>query len=178
MNPALVVRRAVVSDARALAEIHVRAWQWAYRGLLPENFLDSLGATVERRETWRQEMLARDESEERTWVAEWSNQIVGFADTGPSRGDPTDPRTGELYAIYLEECFAGMGLGRALLRHAIDDPRDRGYRAATLWVLGSNARARRFYEAAGRNLDGPERIQELRGVTLRELRYFTELEER
>lgn len=29
----VTIRQATVTDAQALAELHIRAWQWAYRGL-------------------------------------------------------------------------------------------------------------------------------------------------
>jgi len=34
-----IVRDARAEDAAAIAEVHVRAWQAAYRGLMPEDFL-------------------------------------------------------------------------------------------------------------------------------------------
>ncbi len=48
----LTVRAASSSDARAIAAVHVRAGQVAYRGLLPDELLDRL--SVEDREgSWR-----------------------------------------------------------------------------------------------------------------------------
>jgi len=54
-----------------------------------------------------------------------------------------------LYAIYLERAVLGRGVGRRLLTYALHDLRLGGYGAATLRVLDGNARAIRFYEAAG-----------------------------
>jgi hypothetical protein len=52
---AVNIRRAIATDAATIAGIHVRAWQWAYRGLIPDAFLDSL--SVEARETsWRRQL--------------------------------------------------------------------------------------------------------------------------
>jgi hypothetical protein len=36
------IRLAQASDARAIAEVHVRSWQAAYRDLLPQEYLDGL----------------------------------------------------------------------------------------------------------------------------------------
>ena len=44
------LRRATVDDAPAIAGVHVRTWQAAYRGLMPQALLDSL--TFERRRGW------------------------------------------------------------------------------------------------------------------------------
>jgi RimJ/RimL family protein N-acetyltransferase len=45
----------------------------------------------------------------------------------------------------------------------------------TLWVLDSNARARRFYEAAGFRPDGAVKVDDSHGFVLRELRYRRQL---
>src|SRR5205809_687375 len=54
-------------------------------------------------------------------------------------------------------------------------PRARGYRAADLWVLSENDRARRFYEAAGWRAEDEERTESLFEIELRETRYRIEL---
>jgi hypothetical protein len=46
-----------------------------------------------------------------------------------------------------------------------------GFAQATLWVLGTNARARRFYEAAGWSADGMVRTEDFQGLRLTEVRY-------
>ena len=46
-----------------------------------------------------------------------------------------------------------------------------GYRQATLWVLESNERARRFYEAAGWWPDGKVKTDCSLGFPLAEIRY-------
>ena len=45
------IREALLTDARGIAKVHVRAWQSAYSGLVPDSYLQSL--TVElRTNTW------------------------------------------------------------------------------------------------------------------------------
>src|SRR3954467_1284830 len=45
------IRRAVPDDAPALAAVHVRAWQAAYRGMMSDDYLDGLDVT-EREHRW------------------------------------------------------------------------------------------------------------------------------
>lgn len=40
----MVIRRAEASDGTSIGLVHVRTWQSAYRGLLPQPFLDGLDA--------------------------------------------------------------------------------------------------------------------------------------
>ena len=167
----ITTRQATIDDAEALARLHVRSWQWAYRGQLPDEFLDRMPETMDRRIEARRAQLADLPPDYRVWIAEQAGQMVGFAVTEPSRDADVPPSTGELSMIYLEQEAAGKGVGRALLAHAVEDLRQRGYAQAMLWVLETNARARRFYEAAGWRVDGASKTEERPGALLREVRY-------
>ncbi len=167
----VTLRQADVRDAPALADLHIRAWQWAYQGQMPDDFLVGLATALEERTAWWQGVLKAVPTEGRTWVAEVHSKIIGFASTGPSSDTDTARRTAQLYAIYLDPISVGRGLGRVLLAHALSDLRQRGYDAAILWVLVTNERARRFYEAGGWQLDGKTRIEQQPGFDLLEVRY-------
>jgi len=145
------IREAEPKDAEAIAGVHVRSWQAAYRGQLTDEYLDAL-SVEERLEQHRGAL--RTPGEHRTWVAVEDGRIVGFAVTGPSQDADADERTGELYAIYLEPDRFGSGIGKTLSDHAIRDLHERGFRTATLWVLETNTGARRFYEREGWSTDG------------------------
>ena len=146
------IREAEPKDAEAIAEVHVRSWQAAYRGQLADEYLD--GLSVEERLDQHSRSLEQPPAEWRTWVAQDGPDVAGFAVTGPSQDADATERTGEVYAIYLEPDRVGTGAGRELFEHAVGDLRDRGFDAVTLWVLETNERARRFYEVAGWAHDG------------------------
>jgi RimJ/RimL family protein N-acetyltransferase len=168
------LRQATPQDAGAIAEVHVEGWRWAYRAHMPVSLLD--GLSVERRATMWRDWLAAPATETRVWLAEREGRLVGFCATGvrPEPGDP--PLTAQLTAIYLRQDAAGTGVGRELLGHATQDLRQRGFRAAVLWVLASNARARRFYEIAGWRPDGATKVARREDVDLHEVRYACALE--
>ncbi|MBV9093965.1 MAG: hypothetical protein JO132_08830 [Streptosporangiaceae bacterium] len=46
-----------------------------------------------------------------------------------------------------------------------------GFEQAILWVLDSNVRARRFYEAGGWSTDGAVKDDDSRGFRMTEVRY-------
>src|SRR5262245_28408875 len=128
----VTVRGATADDARAIAEVHVASWRWAYRGQVPGEILESLSVD-EREAMWTGSI---HEGKCRTAVAvDAAGAVVGFIATGPSADDDAVERTGEVYAIYLLEDAAGAGIGTALLRRGVDDLRSDGYRRSTLWVL-------------------------------------------
>lgn len=99
--------------------------------------------------------------------------ILGFAAVGPSRDDDATGATGELYAIYADPDAWGRGIGRRLMATAVNELATAGFAEATLWVLESNQRARRFYETGGWKTDGSRRTEELRDgqVEAVEVRY-------
>jgi GNAT superfamily N-acetyltransferase len=163
------VRRADESDARGIAELHIRAWQWAYRGQIPGSYLGALSDHVDRRaQQWQRTLSER--ADQRLWVAEAGAALVGFAHTAPP-GPNTGPNTAVVGSIYLDETWAGRGVGRVLFAQAVEDLRLRGHESVILWVLESNARARRFYEIAGFKPDGATKVEQRPGFELREIRY-------
>jgi L-amino acid N-acyltransferase YncA len=146
----IALRLARPEDARPIAEVHVGSWRHAYRGLLPEGYLDRLSVD-EREASWREALATGSAG---AVVAEAEGRIVGFASFGPSRDEDAAEGVGEVPAIYVEPEVLGTGVGRSLLAEAAARLRDAGFRRATLWVLEANARARRFYEHAGWAWDG------------------------
>lgn len=109
--------------------------------------------------------------EGRIWVVEEAGVVAGFATTGPSRDEDAERGTGEVNAIYLAPEAWGRGLGLALLAHAADDLRARGFAPLVLWVIEANTRGRRFYERAGWRPDGARKPIDFDGVMVDEIRY-------
>jgi ribosomal protein S18 acetylase RimI-like enzyme len=97
--------------------------------------------------------------------------VVGFADVQPSRDDDADETTGEVPMIYALPEAWGTGVGRELMTTAVGALRDAGFRSATLWVLDSNERARRFYDRAGFAPDGATKSDTMAGAPITEVRY-------
>lgn len=169
--PGMTVRRAEPADAAAIAAVHVRSWQGAYRGLLPQEFLD--GLSVERRvDGWEHRLADLDWPRSGTLVATDADEVVGFVDIAPTRDDDSDPdAVAELIAIYVLPGAFGTGVGRELMRAALTAMRDAGYGEATLWVLANNDRAIGFYEVGGWRPDGARKDDQIGGVSVTEARY-------
>ena len=166
----VTVRAAERDDAKSIAVVHVQAWRDAYRGLMPQDYLDN--QSVERRhEGWERILAETDWPRAGAFVAENGGGIIGFAHASPSRDDDASEAVGEVGAIYVLASAWGMGVGRALMTAAVNTLREARFTEATLWVLDTNARARSFYESAGWALEGAEILDESRGFSMREVRY-------
>src|SRR5215831_2109304 len=136
----IIVRDAKLEDAEAAATIYVNTWQVAYRGQIPDDYLNSLDV-VSRTKHWK-EKLSNPSPSTRNLVAEVNQKIVGFCDIGKScDADATDD-IGEVFAIYIDANFMGKGIGTTLLNEALNSLQGFGFKSATLWVLASNTRGR------------------------------------
>jgi ribosomal protein S18 acetylase RimI-like enzyme len=168
-NQPISIRAATTADARAIAEINVAGWRAAYRGLMPEEFLDSL--SVEHREiAWRMR-LEGVEAGDPAWVAERDGAPIGYLASGPPRDEDADRDAAEIYAIYVHPGAWRSGAGRRLMETATAEWWRRGASGLLLWVLEDNARARSFYEALGWVGDGSSKTYDMGGFTTLEVRY-------
>lgn len=166
-----VVRLARVTDVPQIALVQVRSWQGAYRGKMPQDYLDGLDSG-RRTRGWKRALTERDPARSGVLVAEDATGLLGFASFCPSRDADVDSgRVGEIEAIYLAPAAWGGGVGRRLMADAVGRLAAAGYREATLWVLDSNDRARRFYAAAGWSADGSEKQEDGLGFPITEVRY-------
>jgi GNAT superfamily N-acetyltransferase len=150
-----VIRPAAREDARAIAELEVRAWRWAFVDIVD----DALMPTVEDREArWTVEPL------EGAFVAELDARVMGVAQVGPAPAQEASSADagadGRLRGLYVEPAAQGAGLGAALHDHAVTALRGAGYVTATLWVFAANGHARGFYERRGWTADGAAGVWE------------------
>ena len=160
----IAVRAATADDVPAIARIHVDAWRAAYRGQIPDSYLDAL--SVEERARMWSGALARP-APTKLMVTE---PLTGFCFYGPSR-DKEDG-VAEMYALYVQPDCWRQGAGRLLCEHALADARERECAAVSLWVLKTNQRARSFYERMGYAPDSAERTNtRLTRFALQEMRY-------
>jgi len=157
---AVQIRPAGPDDADPLGRCHVDCWREAYRGLVDgPGFRAELTRVDERVERWRQ-VLGGPHG---TVVAVSDGDVVGFASAGPQRDDDVDLPL-ELYALYVRQARWGTGLGHRLLEAVVRDA------PGSLWVLGTNERARTFYSRHGYRCDGAEKHDDVFGTEVRMVR--------
>lgn len=162
------IEPATAADARRVAQVHVRAWQVAYTGILAGDFLAAL--SVDKRESmW---LGAIEKKTPELLVARVDDAVIGWVSFDASRDKGAPANAGEVWALYVDPAHWAGGTGRALLKRARERLRERGFASISLWVLAANARAIRFYMAAGFALDaGSAQTFELGGRPVQELRY-------
>ena len=139
-----MIRSANLTDAPAIARVHVASWRSTYRGLLSDDFLLSLSETGYA-ERWKRVITERTS---KVYVAEDEGELVGFSSGGRERAGETGYE-GELYAIYVLDNAQRRGFGRELVRATVSGLRELGLGDMIIWVLRDNQPARAFYERLG-----------------------------
>ena len=136
------IRQAIPTDALAIAQVHVKSWQTTYRGIINDDYIDSLDIN-KKQKTWTRLL---QNQERPTWVLWVDNEIVGFASAGANR--TANDYDGELYALYFLKSFQGKGLGRKLMIAAAQNLLEMGFKAMQVWVLRDNPSVG-FYKKCG-----------------------------
>lgn len=159
------IRPATAADADDIARVDIASWRSAYSEILPGDYLASLDP-AERAELWRRAVAAEDTT---ILVAETRGGAVGFTSVGPSRDEDAEDGDLEIYAIYLHPAAWGSGVARELMRKVLADVPDGA--SVTLWILQGNERAQHFYRRHGFAHDGTERIDDIGGKPMTQLRF-------
>lgn len=138
------IRKALPSDMKDIAKVHVDSWKATYNGIMSSSFLNSLQyETPEKR--WEKRLKQQGKNED-VFVAEnTKGEIIGFASGGMERTGKYD-YDGELYAIYTLEKYQGKGVGSKLVKTVANSLLAKGFTSMLVWVLAENP-ARHFYES-------------------------------
>jgi ribosomal protein S18 acetylase RimI-like enzyme len=139
----LIIRPAALADVDGIARVHVQAWDESYRGLIPDAAFDDY-SVEQRAAQWRGTLGNPDVL---VYVAEHDGALRGFGSAGKPRTELSTES--EIYSFYLLDDVKRRGFGRMLFICLREELAARGFASLGLWVLISNAPARRFYEAMG-----------------------------
>ncbi len=154
------IRKATPDDAYDYAACHISCFQTAYKGIVPDSYLENMTAEKEKRVEQYSKALA-EPGDCQYWCVIYEERMVGFLITHSS---------GEIWAVYLIEEFRGLGFGKQMLDFAIGEQRRINSGEIFLWVFEENIRARRFYEKNNLSVDGTKREMKY-GKPLVQLRY-------
>lgn len=163
----VLIRQATIDDTKVISLIGVASWKSAYRGIVPDEYLDSL--TVEKRERYITASLAN--TAKHFVIAEADGRAVGMACFYPSCNGTTNKEVWELEAIYVLPQYWDKGIGRILINHVFQYMREHNAFVCILWVLNDNYHAKGFYEHICLTNTGVEKTINIGGKDLIEVCY-------
>lgn len=159
-------RDASAADASLISHIYATSWRKAYRGLIPQHYLDRLPD-----EYWVPSI--------RSWLESGRlNGLIVYDDKRPAgcaiygRGRDEDHSDwGEIVSIYMLPDATRQGLGGVLLEECLSRMRQDGYARFYLWAIEGNAIADAFYRKHGFKVTGDHVCYQIGGESVRDLRY-------
>lgn len=169
----VLIRPAELNDAPAIAKVHVETWQSAYKGQIPDSYLNSL--SIEERTKGWEKQLENLKKGVYALVIEVDGEVVGWCTAGTSRDEDASKEIGELHGIYIRPEYSNKGLGSKLMGYALNVLRKEGYKKATLWVLDTNEKTRKWYEHKGWKVEGKTKSEPRDDFELHETRYIIDL---
>ena len=93
----LSIRKATVEDAEIISFIGITSWQAAYRGIVPDSYLDSF--SVEQRKKHLAKSLAV--SDNHFAIAQIDDKYAGMICFYPSQNEKVTESTWEIEALYI-----------------------------------------------------------------------------
>jgi ribosomal protein S18 acetylase RimI-like enzyme len=147
----LNLREAGVDDTELIASIHTRSWASAYRGMLPDAYLDN-ALPLERAKHWQTRMKDIASGAGCVLIAESNGEPAGFVCVEA----PDQSGSALIDNLHALPAFRGCGVGSVLLDAAAAWARARGARQMHLSVLEANTAAIGFYESRGWTRSGRE----------------------
>ena len=150
----VIIRNVKKEDLRAVSEIVVRGWKTAYKGIIDNEYLESLKV-----EDNYQKRL-KDYNENGFVVAELNGEIVGFCRYTLENlfSKELTEIDGEISALYVKPELKRNGIGRKLVEYVFNEFKKNGNENIVLWCLKENYPSRAFYEKMGGVLCGESTI--------------------
>ncbi|HWR23195.1 MAG TPA: GNAT family N-acetyltransferase [Feifaniaceae bacterium] len=171
------LRTAAIQDIPLISRIHAASWKAAYKGMIPEAYLNTLPE-----EYWVEPFTNWLRAGELQAIIAWEGDTpAGCVSFGKPVSVPDLERNelpegcGEVRSLYIHPDHMRRGYGKALLRAAELELRIRGFSHCCLYTLEQNKIARAFYEKNGYVMDGGTGSYEIAGKAITDLRYVKSL---
>ncbi|MBT2680078.1 GNAT family N-acetyltransferase [Bacillus sp. ISL-35] len=161
------IRKATLQDAEGIAKVHVKSWQETYKGLVSQEYLDSLKAE-DRQPLWEKSLIQTSDTSPVFVAVTPGGEIVGFASFGKERMGKLNA-DGELYAIYILKKYQRDRIGTKLLHTGLEELLRQKDESMLVWVLKDNE-SRKFYESL-QPVKAGEEVVEIAGQEYTEVAY-------
>lgn len=149
-------------DINAIGKIYEKSWKFAYNGIIPKDYFDSVSG-----DKWLPHFENKSMN---SLVLIENNQFIGTSSYCKSRSKEFND-FGEIVSIYLLPEHMGKGYGKLLFEATLNELIKLGYKNIFLWVLEENTRARCFYESQNFKLSDKSNYINIGGKNLKEVTY-------
>jgi len=138
----MIIREARAGDEKGMAAAVTAVWKEAYRGIVPDNFLNRMKPDRHEMIFWER---IKDGKEFIAVLEDEAGEIAGMASGAKERYGRYDC---ELIAIYILPEYGRHGFGRQLFHTVTAHLAAQGFRSMIIWTFEKN-RDRCFYDGLG-----------------------------
>jgi len=143
------IRLAVPGDAAEMAEILMRSWEVAYKGIIPDEYIREKNAS--RPEQYKRAITAKNTD---SYVIRRDGKTVGIMRVASPQNDDVGDDFYELHYIYLHPDYYRQGIGSKAMVYAFNIACNLGKKYMVVWVFADNINSIKFYEKCGFRADG------------------------
>lgn len=151
-----------LDDRLAISKVYEESWKYAYQGIVPQNFLNSIP-----KGQWASHI---EQADRKSLLMLEDGIIIGTSCFGKSRMEEMNG-FGEIISLYFLPDYIGKGYGRFLLQVVVSELKKMGFDKVFLWVLEENRNARYFYEKCGFAQTEHCLFSDIGGKELKEVQY-------
>lgn len=140
----MAIVKAKVEDANGLADIAVKAWQYAYKGIIDQNYLDNM--SIEKAVKSFRETVSNKDNKQIRIVYKSEDKVIGFAFGGLYNNKAN------LKGFYILPENHGEGIGKQLFIRFIEEVIKKGVNKMEVGVLSDNKLSKGIYVHFGGKL--------------------------
>ena len=161
------IRVATLPDSELISKVHSSSWKSAYKGILPQEYLDN-EVEKEKREHWVRELAAPDNSHNFVLLAMEGSAAVGFISVYDVADGSYDAFIDNLHVLPEEK---GKGIGLKLMAAAAEKLANFNKKSVYLWVFDDNLPAVGFYKKLG-GIMADKSICTIKGREISQTRFY------
>lgn len=139
-----LIRKSKIEDYDSIAHVVTKCWQDTYRGIVNNDFLDSLSKSEKTRAKSQKDSFDKNNNHE--YVLLVNKKIVGFVKV--SLSEEIINECGEIQAIYILKEFKGNGYGRKLFEKGVSELKSMCCKCMVIGCLDGNP-SNEFYKHMG-----------------------------
>ena len=142
-----MIRKAKIEDSNSIASLILRGWQTAYKGLIKQEFLDSMKED-EMNKGWKKSIFSQNENNN-VYVYEKENKILGIIRFGKVDDENDISHNAEIHVLYVEPELKRNGIGSKLFNYAKNYFIEHNRKNLIIWCLKGNNPSIEFYKKMG-----------------------------
>ncbi len=128
-------------DANEIAKLVIDSWQTTYKGLIDDNYLNSL-KIENAKKRWKEEIVENNN----ILIYKEDNKILGVIKYDESE---SEKENGEVFVLYVKPKEKRKGIGTKLFNTAKQELLKCGYKDMIVWCLDGNMIGENFYLKSG-----------------------------